>query len=686
MNILIVDDNVENRYLLEALFKGSGHTVQPAANGAEGLAILEKEGIDLIVSDILMPEMDGFELCRRVRKSPALRTIPFVVYTATYTGPKDEELALKIGADRFIVKPCEPQEFMAAIDSVMAASRRREAPETSEAASDEEIFKLYNARLVRKLEQKMLQAEREIQARLKMEESLRESEEKYRTILETMEAGYFEVDLEGNFTFFNPAVSRILGYPESELLGMNNRDYMDPENARQIWQTFNRVYTTGEAAKAFDWQIIRKDGTRAHIETSIALKRDAAGKAIGFRGLARDVTERKQIEAERNKLQAQLLQAQKLESVGRLAGGVAHDFNNMLNVIIGHTELALLQLDPRHPLENDLTEVLAAARRSTDITRQLLAFARQQAIAPEILDLNTAVEGLLKMLRRLIGEDIDLVWQPGANLCPVRMDPSQIDQILVNLCVNARDAIYDVGKLTIETRAVTIDEDYCTDHAEFTPGEYVMLAVSDDGCGMERETLEKIFDPFFTTKEIGRGTGLGLATVYGIVKQNDGLVNVYSEPGSGTSFHIYLPGQSGAVADAQKPEDRATAKGHGETVLIVEDEMAILNLVKRILTGLDYRILDASTPERALELAKAHAGQLHLLITDVVMPGMNGHALARQLRARHPGLKVLFMSGYTADAIAHRGVLDSGVHFIQKPFSRNDLAAKVRETLDSTEK
>jgi len=686
MNILIVDDNVENRYLLEALFKGSGHTVQPAANGAEGLAILEKEGIDLIVSDILMPEMDGFELCRRVRKSPALRTIPFVVYTATYTGPKDEELALKIGADRFIVKPCEPQEFMAAIDSVMAASRRREAPETSEAASDEEIFKLYNARLVRKLEQKMLQAEREIQARLKMEESLRESEEKYRTILETMEAGYFEVDLEGNFTFFNPAVSRILGYPESELLGMNNRDYMDPENARQIWQTFNRVYTTGEAAKAFDWQIIRKDGTRAHIETSIALKRDAAGKAIGFRGLARDVTERKQIEAERNKLQAQLLQAQKLESVGRLAGGVAHDFNNMLNVIIGHTELALLQLDPRHPLENDLTEVLAAARRSTDITRQLLAFARQQAIAPEILDLNTAVEGLLKMLRRLIGEDIDLVWQPGANLCPVRMDPSQIDQILVNLCVNARDAIYDVGKLTIETRAVTIDEDYCTDHAEFTPGEYVMLAVSDDGCGMERETLEKIFDPFFTTKEIGRGTGLGLATVYGIVKQNDGLVNVYSEPGSGTSFHIYLPGQSGAVADAQKPEDRATAKGHGETVLIVEDEMAILNLVKRILTGLDYRILDASTPDQALELAKAHAGQLHLLITDVVMPGMNGHALARQLRARHPGLKVLFMSGYTADAIAHRGVLDSGVHFIQKPFSRNDLAAKVRETLDSTEK
>ena len=684
MNILIVDDNVENRYLLEALFKGSGHTVQPAANGTEGLAILEKEGIELIVSDILMPEMDGFELCRRVRKNPALRTIPFVVYTATYTGPKDEELALKIGADRFIVKPCEPQEFMEAIDSVMAASNRREAPETSEAASDKEIFKLYNARLVRKLEQKMLQAEREIQARLKMEESLRESEEKYRTILETMEAGYFEVDLEGNFTFLNPAVSRILGYPESELMGMNNRSYMDLENAKRVWQTSNRVYTTGEAAKAFDWQILKKDGTRAHIETSIALKRDAVGKAIGFRGLARDVTERKQIEAERNKLQAQLLQAQKLEAVGRLAGGVAHDFNNMLNVIMGHTELALLQLDSQHPLKNDLTEVLAAARRSADITRQLLAFARQQSITPELLDLNTAVESLLKMLRRLIGEDIDLVWQPGANLWPVRMDPSQIDQILINLCVNARDAISDVGKLTIETRAVTIDEEYCTDHAEFTAGDYVMLAVSDDGCGMERETLDKIFDPFFTTKEIGRGTGLGLATVYGIVKQNDGLVNVYSEPGCGTSFHVYLPGHTDTVTDEQKPEAEVIARGHGETVLIVEDETAILNLVKRILTGIDYNVLDALAPEQALELAETHTGPIHLIVTDVVMPGMNGHDLARRLRTRYHDLKVLFMSGYTPDAIAHRGALDSGVQFIQKPFSRMALAAKVRETLDES--
>ena len=683
MNILIVDDNEENLYLLEVLLKGNGHIVQSAANGAEGLAILERGGVDLIVSDILMPEMDGFELCRRVRKTPTLSTIPFVVYTATYTGPKDEELALKIGADRFIVKPCEPQAFMTAIDSVMSAGKLQDASAAQDSAPDEEIFKLYNARLVRKLEQKMVQAEREIQARQAMEQSLRESEEKYRTILDNMEAGYFEADLAGNLTFFNSAVSRILGYPESELMGMNNREFMDPENARRVFQTFNRVFASGEAAKAFDWQIIKKDGTLADIETSVALMRDAKGRAIGFRGLARDVTERRQIEAERKDLQTQLLQAQKLESVGRLAGGVAHDFNNMLNVIVGHTELALLQLDSQHPLQSDLTEVLAAAQRATNITRQLLAFARQQSIAPEVLDLNAAVENMLKMLRRLIGEDIDLVWQPGAKLWPIHMDPSQVDQILVNLCVNARDAIADVGKVTIATHAVTFDEAYCADNAAFRPGDFVMLAVNDDGCGMERETIDKVFDPFFTTKEIGQGTGLGLATVYGIVKQNDGFICVSSEPGCGTTFRIYLPGKTGAVSDERRPETDVIAQGRGETVLIVEDEIAILQLVKRILTGLNYVVLDAWAPDRALELAEAHTGRIDLLITDVVMPGMNGRDLAGKLRSLFPDLKVLFMSGYTADAIAHRGVMDGGVHFLQKPFSRIDLAAQVRETLDN---
>jgi PAS domain S-box-containing protein len=389
------------------------------------------------------------------------------------------------------------------------------------------------------------------------------------------------------------------------------------------------------------------------------------------------------IQAERGQLQARLIQARKMEAVGRLAGGVAHDYNNMLSVIMGYTEFALERLDQQDPMHADLSEVLTAAKRSRDITRQLLAFARQQTIAPRLLDLNETVENTLKMLRRLIGEDIDLLWQPAAALWAVNMDPTQIDQILANLCVNARDAIADVGKVTIETGKTTFDKAYCADHAGFVPGDFVLLAVSDDGCGMDKATLDKLFEPFFTTKGVGKGTGLGLATVYGIVKQNEGFVNVYSEPGKGSTFRIYLPRHMGeALADHLRGVEEIPA-GHGETVLVVEDDPAVLKLAERFLTDLGYRVLPAGAPAAALQLAEAHRDTIALLITDVVMPGMNGRDLASQLHTPYPELKTLFMSGYTANVIAHRGVLDEGVNFIQKPFSKKDLASKVKAALDT---
>jgi CheY-like chemotaxis protein len=377
------------------------------------------------------------------------------------------------------------------------------------------------------------------------------------------------------------------------------------------------------------------------------------------------------------------MQAQKMEAVGRLAGGVAHDFNNMLGVIIGHTELAMERLDPSHELFADLQEILKAAECSTDLTRQLLAFARKQTISPRVLDLNETIEGMLKILCRLIGEDIDLSWLPGAGVWPVKMDPSQIDQILANLCVNARDAITGVGKVTIETHTITFDEVYCADHPGFVPGEYVLLAVSDDGCGIDKETLDKLFEPFFTTKSIGKGTGLGLSTVYGIVNQNNGFINVYSEPGLGTTFKIYLPRHT-AKADQMPKErqDAPTARGH-ETILLVEDESVMLKMGRLILERLGYQVLAASTPGEAVRVAKEHAGEIHLLITDVVMPEMNGRDLAKTLIALYPGLKHLFMSGYTGNIIVHHGVLDEGKNFIQKPFSIQALAAKVREVLNS---
>ncbi|MCF8038289.1 MAG: transporter substrate-binding domain-containing protein [Desulfohalobiaceae bacterium] len=388
------------------------------------------------------------------------------------------------------------------------------------------------------------------------------------------------------------------------------------------------------------------------------------------------------IEAERGKLQFQLLQAQKMESVGRLAGGVAHDYNNMLGVISGYAELALVKIAPDDPLQADLQEILSAARRSADITRQLLAFARQQTIDPRVLDLNETVESMLKMLRRLIGEDIDLSWEPGPGLWSVKMDPSQLDQILANLCVNARDAISDVGKITIETDNIHLDEAYCADHAGFIPGDFVRLAVSDDGRGMDKETLDYIFEPFFTTKDLGQGTGLGLATVYGIVKQNHGFINVYSEPGQGTTFRIYLPRYAEANTQVEADVPGKIPAANAETVLIVEDEPSILKLAKTMLQQLGYSVLETTSPKEALHLAKKHSGEIHLLISDVVMPEMNGRDLAEKLQTDYPKLKVLFMSGYTANVIAHRGVLDAGVHFIQKPFSSRELAVKAREALE----
>lgn len=406
------------------------------------------------------------------------------------------------------------------------------------------------------------------------------------------------------------------------------------------------------------------------------------GLPEGMSAVVRDISERKLAEEEQEKLREQLNQSQKMESVGQLAGGVAHDFNNMLSVILGYAELALRKIEPANALYKNLQEIVRAGRRSADITRQLLAFARKQTIIPKMLDLNEIMGGMLTMLQRLIGEHIELKWLPGNDLWPVMMDPSQVDQLLANLCVNARDAVAGAGKITIETGMVSFDAIYCTERAGFIPGDFVMLAVSDNGCGIKKDIVEKIFEPFFTTKDVGEGTGLGLATVYGIVKQNNGFINVYSEPGEGTTFRIYLPRMEGSVEEYRVDSAPEIPMGHGEIVLVVEDEEAILALSRTILEHLGYTVLTASSPRQALRQAvMAHDEGIDLLITDVVMPEMNGRDLAKEFEAVYPKIKVLFVSGYTENVIAHRGVLDKGVCFLPKPFSLEDLAAKVRETL-----
>jgi len=511
----------------------------------------------------------------------------------------------------------------------------------------------------------------------------RRAEENYRVLFREMLDGFalHEIicDAQGrpvNYRFLaiNPAFERLTGLKAKDLVGRTVLDVLP--NTEQRWiAAYGKVALTGQPAFFQDYAAELKK----HFE--VTAFRPAANQ---FACIFSDITARKRAEQERTKLEADLQQSQKMESVGRLAGGVAHDFNNMLGVILGNLELAITQVDPSQPLHADLAEIRKAAERSSDLTRQLLAFARKQTVSPKVLDLNETVEGMLKMLKRLVGENIALSWRPRAGLWQVKADPSQVDQILANLCVNARDAIADVGKITIETDNVVFDEAYCADHAEVIAGEYVRLAVSDNGRGMDKETLSHLFEPFFTTKGMGRGTGLGLATVYGILKQNSGFVNVYGELGQGTVFKIYLPRHAGQAGPAPEDGDaKLDLRGH-ETILLVEDEPALLKMATRMLEYQGYVVLAAGTPGEAVRLAQEHAGEIHLLLTDVVMPEMNGRDLAKKLVALYPHFKRLFMSGYTANVIVNHGVMDEGVrvHFLQKPFSVKELASKVRESLD----
>ncbi|MBF0232954.1 MAG: response regulator [Desulfamplus sp.] len=421
---------------------------------------------------------------------------------------------------------------------------------------------------------------------------------------------------------------------------------------------------------------------KAYTDMEERVKERTAELSITNAVLKNEIAENEQAAREKEKLQIQLNHSQKMESVGRLAGGIAHDFNNMLGVIIGHTELALMDIEPQNPLFDRIKEIRKAAERSSDLTRQLLAFARKQTVEPKILNLNETVEGMLNMLKRLIGEDITLKWIPVADPWPVKFDPSQIDHIIVNLCVNARDAISNSGNIIIETTKITLDATCLTNHVKFCPGDYMLLSVSDDGCGMDKETLAKLFEPFFTTKELGKGTGLGLATVYGIVEQNNGIITVYSEPGKGTTFRVYFPRHMGEHEQMiEAVEAQHAQRGH-ETILVVEDEDSMLEMTTIMLGHLGYTVLAAATYKEAIDLSNKYPGKIDLLITDVIMPQMNGRELANEILSRHSNIKSLFMSGYTADIITHHGVLDDGVNFIQKPFNLQSLSTKVRETLE----
>ncbi|MDJ0781507.1 MAG: PAS domain S-box protein [Desulfosarcinaceae bacterium] len=513
----------------------------------------------------------------------------------------------------------------------------------------------------------------DITARKETEAALRTSEKRLQAILEASPDPVVVYDIDGHPQFLNPAFSDVFGWTLAELRG-RRIPFVPQDQQAQAAAQIKKIYRSGGPVQ-FLSRRLTKAGDTIDVVISAAIIRGSHGKPVGMVVNLTNVSEQLRLEA-------QLQQAHKMESIGRLAGGVAHDFNNMLGVIIGHAELAMDRITAAHPVHADLKEIAHAAERSSELTKQLLAFARRQTAAPKILDLNDTIAGMLKMLRRLIGEEIDLAWQPGASLWPVKIDPIQLDQILANLCANARDAIDGVGRLTIETRNVQATERLCAPHPNFSPGDYVNLSVSDSGSGMDTRTRENLFEPFFTTKGVGQGTGLGLATVYGIVKQNHGVICVESAPGSGTRFDIYLPRRSAAVEKGNGAVANNATSGN-ETVLVVEDEAAILKLTKTVLERHGYAVLAAGRPSEALEMVARHPEPIDLLVTDVVMPEMNGKALKEAIEAQMPAIKALFMSGYTTDAVVHRGIVQEDVHFIQKPFTVNDFATKVREILET---
>lgn len=518
----------------------------------------------------------------------------------------------------------------------------------------------------------------EIKERKQIEDALRGSEERLRAIFNAAETVSFIItnarDPEPSILEFSPGAEKIFGYMKSEVIGKSVAILHLPDDIQKFPEMHQKM-KAGKTGFSGETTQIRKSGEKFPALFSTYPLCDKKGNMYAALGISFDISEQKRLES-------QLIQAQKMESVGRLAGGVAHDFNNMLSIILGNTEIIIDDMPPDNEFLNNLGEIKKAAERSTDLVKQLLAFARKQTITPRVLILNTTLESMLKMLQRLIGEDIDLAWRPEKKLWPVKIDPSQVDQILANLCVNARDAIKGVGKVTIETNNVVLNDEYCREHAGFHPGNYVMIAVSDSGYGMKKETLANLFEPFFTTKEMGRGVGLGLATVYGIVKQNNGFINVYSEPGKGTTFKIYLPRHVDEVIQKKRENSIPGIPTGNETILLVEDEQAILRMTKIMLERLGYTVLDAATPGEAIRISESRYSDIHMLMTDVVMPEMSGRDLAETLLKLYPGIKCLFMSGYTANVIAHHGVLDKGVHFIHKPFTKHTLAAKLREVLE----
>jgi PAS domain S-box-containing protein len=682
MNILIVDDDETNTYLLESMLKGSGHAVQSAANGEEALERLAAGRYDLIISDILMPVMDGFQLCRKVKTDETFRHIPFIVYTATYTDPRDEAFAKKIGADRFVQKPCEPDIFMGVVEELMAADGSPKEDRQPKQGAEEEILKLYNERLVRKLEQKMLQAEREIQKRKEVEETLKENEETLRRITTSAQEAIVMMDDQGKVSFWNEAAERIFGYSKQEILGSDLHCMLAPSQYIETYRhRFPHFTQTGQGpAVNRVTELIgkKKDGSEFFIELSLSsVKIHGKWHAIG---IIRDITIRKRNETEQKELAKKLQQAQKMEAIGTLAGGIAHDFNNILAAIMGYTELSLGKVEEGSNIKRYLNEVFSAGKRAKDLVNQILAVAREAKEEIRPIQVSTLVKEVLKLIRSTIPTTID-VRQDLQSDSLIMGSPTRVHQILMNLCTNAAHAMQDQGGvLKIGLKDVTIKKMPPASSFGLKTGDYIELTVSDTGAGISPDIIGSIFEPYFTTKTAGEGTGLGLSVVHGIVESYGGKITAHSALGKGSTFTIFFPITKMSTANHSHASEKLPMGS--ERILLLDDEVAIARMGSQMLASLGYSVTERTSSIEALELFRTRPNDFDLVITDMTMPNLTGDQLAVELMKIRPDIPVILCTGYSKK-LSDETVRELGIKALaHKPIVMSDLSKIIRTVLD----
>ncbi len=664
VNVLIAEDNADDRKLLRLNLEHHGCHVFEAGDGKEALAIARKQKPALIISDALMPKMDGFQLLRAVKTDEDLKDIPFIFYSAVYTGYREAELAISLGASAFIIKPREPAELWAEIKDLLDNCNLRKKDEELTARlieEDEEFLNKYSQVVATKLEDKV----KELEAAKK---ALKASEEKYRSLVEHSLVGVYQSKVDGSFIYVNNAMANMFefGTPAEMMASDILSLYRTPEKRDAMIDELKRH------GKIEDYEIIgtTRKGNPITVMISATIKDNLIS------GVAIDVTQQK-------KLEAQLRQAQKMEAVGQLTGGIAHDFNNILSVIVGYSSLLQMKMKEGDPIRDDLDQILAASERAAAMIQSLLAYSRKQTLNPKPVSLNGIITRMQRLLERVISEDVHFTIALDKEDSIIMADSGQIDQVLMNIVANARDAMPDGGSLTIETGRTEFDAEYMKQQGYGMPGAYAFLSISDSGTGMDEETKCRAFDPFFTTKEVGKGTGLGLAMVYGIIKQHNGFVNCYSEPGKGTTFKIYLPlyRASELAKETNNWTHAPLGKGTG-TILVAEDEAHLRRLASSVLKEFGYDVLLASDGQEALEMFRDNKDAINLVILDVIMPRKNGHQVFEEIQLMKPGQKVIFTSGYTEDIVHQRGLLSAGLPFITKPFSPRTLLLKIREVLD----